>query len=96
MKLTLRIVDDQACPECGAIWGHKDEALNFPNRPKITGADNVTWWKCCNPECRVQYYEPKSGEIEDAVLSQEKGRELMAKVDAMDLPDIEDIFGGDE
>lgn len=42
---------DEACPECGAYWGHPNKALDFPNRPKV---DNH--WRCYNPECVCGFY----------------------------------------
>jgi hypothetical protein len=53
------IVDDEACPECGAMYGHENPAFDFPNRPKVDNA-----WKCYNPECEVAYYLPETGAVE--------------------------------
>ena len=62
----LIVVDDEnsACPQCGAYWGNPDESLNFPNRSKVGDAEGVWWWKCYNPECEVDFYDPASGRYE--------------------------------
>jgi hypothetical protein len=77
---TIVIVDDQACPGCGAIAGHPDPALDFPNRPKV---DNH--WKCYNPACDVGFYS--DGEIIEYALSDEDAaamnKRIAAQVDAM-------------
>lgn len=49
--ITVQVVPDQACPECGAYWGHPDRKLDWPNRAKVE--NNI---KCYNPECRVYFY----------------------------------------
>ncbi len=57
----IKVIDDSeiSCPECGAYWGHPDPKLNFPNRFK---ADDFC--RCYNPECKVNYYNPFTDEIE--------------------------------
>lgn len=96
--MEIRIVPDQACPTCGAMYGHTDKKLDFPNRPKVTDKEGVSWWKCCNSECDVGYYEPKSGRVE-AKITSEQAKELMEWVDAnfenFEVPDLKDLFGGD-
>lgn len=69
------IVDDQACPGCGAYWGNPDPALDFPNRVKVD-----THWKCYNPECEVGYYE--DGEIIELKPSPEEAAASIARVQA--------------
>jgi hypothetical protein len=95
MSITIRIVEDQPCPKCGATPGHEDPKLDYPNRPKVTGPDNVSWWRCYNPDCIVNYYAPDTGEVEIETLTPKEAKELMARIDKMPIPDIEDIFGGD-
>lgn len=58
------VVDDEACPQCGAVWGHTNPALDFPNRPKVGDENGVWWWRCYNPGCAVNYYDPDSGRTE--------------------------------
>lgn len=70
------IVDDEACPRCGAFASHPDEALRFPNRPKV---DN--YWKCYNPACEVGYYDPDSDFIE-LKPSDEEAAEMVARIKA--------------
>jgi hypothetical protein len=94
--MKIRIVADEACPKCGSIWGHEDEGLNFPNRPKVGDENGVWWWRCYNPDCSVEYYEPDSGEVEEQSLTKDQAQELMRKIDAMPIPDIPDILGGDK
>lgn len=63
MKIT--VVPDQACPGCGAYWGHPDPELDFPNRVKVD-----THWRCYNPACDVAFYE--DGEILEYELTPEQ------------------------
>ena len=56
---------DNPCPRCGAYWGHPDETLNFPNRSKVGDEQGVWWWRCYNPKCEVQYFDPISKRVED-------------------------------
>lgn len=60
-QVEFEVVDDEygQCPECGAYWGHEDEDLNYPNREKVD-----RYWKCYNPDCKVGYYHPETGDIE--------------------------------
>jgi hypothetical protein len=67
--MEIRIVNDQACPECGAYWGHPDPALDFPNRPKVDDD-----WKCYNPECRVGYY--RNGAVVEWKPTPERAAEI--------------------
>ena len=60
----IAIVPDQACPECGAAWGHANRPLDFPNRPKVTDGQGRWIWRCYNPACVVGYYQPETGIIE--------------------------------
>jgi len=55
--MKIVIVDDEACPLCGARWGHEDPALDFPNRPKVTDEEGE-WWRCYNPACVLGYWLP--------------------------------------
>lgn len=57
-EITITIVPDSPCPDCGAAWGHPDPALDFPNRPKVGGDDGVWYWRCYNPACPREYYIP--------------------------------------
>ena len=59
----IKIVDDNPCPVCGAYWGNPDPNLDYPNRAKV-GMDDGWWWKCYNPDCPVNYYNPKNGKTE--------------------------------
>ena len=63
-KITIKIVNDEACPHCGAFWGNPDKTLDFPNRSKVADDDGVWWWRCYNPACDVGYYEPETGCVE--------------------------------
>lgn len=60
--MNIEIVEDEACPDCGAFWG--SSTLDFPNRPKVALSDGIWWWKCYNPACTVAYYEPATGAVE--------------------------------
>ena len=71
----ITIVDDQACPRCGAYWGHPDPTLDFPNRIKV---DND--WKCYNPNCTCAYY--RDGRVLEDKLSPEAEAEMRARVQA--------------
>jgi len=62
--IKIKVVDDEACPACGSRWGHEDPRLDYPNRPKVGDKNNDWWWNCCNPNCKVAYYLPRTGEIE--------------------------------
>ena len=72
--MDIKIVDDEACPGCGAFWGHPDPSLDFPNRPKV---DND--FKCYNPDCEVGYYH--YGEIVEYVPSPERIEEIKKEVE---------------
>jgi hypothetical protein len=85
-KPTIKIVSDEQCPICGAIWGHEDKSLDFPNRPKVGDENGVWWWKCYNPKCEVGYYEPKSGEWEREPTKEEYEK-MMRKIDE-DMKDV--------
>lgn len=61
--VTVHIVSDEQCPHCGALWGHDDKALDFPNRPKVYD-EYGEWWRCYNPNCDIGYYNPQTGGIE--------------------------------
>ena len=56
-------IRDIPCPICGAYWGNPDPNLDFPNRPKV-GMEDGWWWRCCNSNCKVGYYNPENGGIE--------------------------------
>jgi hypothetical protein len=45
----IRIVEEQPCPYCGAI---------FPNRPKVHDGEGW-WWRCYTEDCVVRYYQPE-------------------------------------
>lgn len=60
--ITIVVIPDYPCPKCGSYWGHPDEKLNFPNRSKVALEDGVWWWRCYNPDCSVNYYEPLSNQ----------------------------------
>jgi hypothetical protein len=62
------VVPDEACPGCGAYWGHPDPSLDFPNRPKVDDA-----WKCYNPACEVGYYQD-GRMVERKATPEEKAR----------------------
>lgn len=62
--MEIKIVSDQPCPKCGSYWGNPNKNLDFPNRPKTCDHLERWWWKCYNPDCKVGYYLPKTGEIE--------------------------------
>lgn len=86
-KVTIYIVDDEACPGCNAIWGHEDESLDYPNRPKVTDEDGLSWWRCYNPDCNVGYYNPETGRKERKATPEEEAvmaeqiKEMMANID---------------
>lgn len=82
ITLTVKVVPDEACPECGAFWGHPDPALDYPNRTKVMDGDGW-WWRCYNPDCRVGYYNPETGGVEhrsSRELEQERADELRVRV----------------
>lgn len=58
----VQIVPDDSipCPGCSAYWGHPDPKLNFPNRFKVD-----TFCRCYNPDCKIAYYDPFSGAVEE-------------------------------
>jgi hypothetical protein len=62
-ELTIRIVDEEPCPSCGAKWTNDKGPLDFPNRPKVFD-EHGAWWRCYNPACAVSYYNPDTGEEE--------------------------------
>jgi hypothetical protein len=90
-EITISIVPDEACPKCGAIWGHEDKLLDYPNRPKVGDENGVWWWRCYNPKCPVSYYDPNTGEIEEDEITREQAKELMKQIDSMPIPDIPDL-----
>ena len=63
-QVTITIVPDEACPGCGAIWGHEDKELDFPNRTKVCDEEGHWWWRCYNPKCSVGYYQPETNQVE--------------------------------
>ena len=65
----IQIVSDEACPRCGAFWGHPDPSLDFPNRIKV---DND--WKCYNPNCTCGYY--RNGRVLENKPSPERLQEI--------------------
>lgn len=71
-KIRIKVVDDQACPVCGAIAGHPLERLNFQNRPKVCDEKGVWWWRCYNPDCICDYYDPNSGRWETKPTPEEE------------------------
>jgi hypothetical protein len=71
--MKLRIVDDQACPKCGAYWGHPKKALDWPNRIKVDDD-----WRCYNPKCDVAFYQ--DGQILEMELSPEDHKAMCEKV----------------
>jgi predicted DsbA family dithiol-disulfide isomerase len=73
--LGIRVVSDQACPRCGAFWGHPDPRLNFPNRIKVD-----TSWKCYNPDCTCAYYE--NGRVLENKLDEAETAAMHARVHA--------------
>ena len=62
--IEIKVVEDEKCPSCGASWGNPDPSLHFYNRPKVFEEDGTAWWRCYNPKCNVDYYEPYSGVCE--------------------------------
>ena len=55
-NVTIRRAEtENACPECGAYWGHSDPKLDYPNREKVYD-DEHAWLKCYNPMCYTQFY----------------------------------------
>jgi hypothetical protein len=93
-KTKVTIVDDEACPGCTSSWGNANPELDFPNRPKVGDNDGAWWWKCYNPNCKVDYYEPESGRF-DLALSPERAKELYQEVinyvDSLDIGAIDVI-----
>lgn len=57
--MDIKIVNDEACPSCGAYWGHPDPSLDFPNRVKVDHA-----FKCYNPDCALDYYDLTKDQVE--------------------------------
>ena len=87
---TIEIVDDEACPVCGAFWGHEDEALNFPNRTKVHDEDGW-WWRCYNPKCPVDYYNPDNGEWQRVPTPEEEKKiaaETKKYIDSIDFSKV--------
>ena len=80
----VTVVREEACPYCGAYWGHPDPRKNFPNRPKVYDEDGW-WWRCYNPDCPVGYYNPRARRVELAdSRSVEEGRKkpvIMLEID---------------
>jgi hypothetical protein len=89
--MKIKIVDDQACPQCNAIFGHPDKNLNFPNRPKVGDKQNRWWWKCCNPNCNVGYYLPETGEIELKPTPEEHAEMIKRVKEYVDSIDFDKI-----
>lgn len=62
--MDIKVVEDQPCPTCGAMWKtpdlDKDDPLDWPNRPKMEEG-GVWWWRCYNPQCSTDYYDPNTG-----------------------------------
>jgi hypothetical protein len=79
--IKVRVVSDQACPKCGAIWGHTDKSLDFPNRPKVSDDKGRGWWKCYNPECDVNYYLPETGEVDCTNLTEVDVQRIKKEID---------------
>ena len=71
--MDINIVSDQACPSCGAYWGHPDPDLDFPNRIKVDSD-----WRCYTPACDVGYY--RNGKILEYEPSEEEEREIKERV----------------
>lgn len=61
--MEIHIVSEQACPTCGAVAGHPDADLDWPNRTKVHDGE-YWWWRCYNPKCGTRYYLPETGETE--------------------------------
>lgn len=71
VRFGVRVLNDEACPRCGAYWGHPDPALDFPNRPKV---DND--WRCYNPNCSCAYY--RDGQVLENEPTPERRAEIQA------------------
>jgi hypothetical protein len=71
----ITVVNDEACPRCGAFWGNPNPELDFPNRPKV---DND--WKCYNPNCTCGYY--RNGRVLENKPSPERLEEIRAEAQA--------------
>jgi hypothetical protein len=63
---TFEIVANQACPLCGCDGSNSE----YPNRPKVHDGD-AWWWRCYDPNCMVDYYNPETGAW-DRVLTPEE------------------------
>ena len=61
--IVIKVVSDEPCPVCGAMWGHEDKSLDFCNRPKVAD-EHGWWWKCYNESCPCAYYNPEAGVFE--------------------------------
>jgi hypothetical protein len=79
----IQILSDEACPRCGAFWGHPDPALDFPNRPKVDNA-----FRCYNPNCSCAYYE------DGQVLENEPTPERLAEIQAEAHAHVEEMMRG--
>jgi hypothetical protein len=83
-EIGIVIVPDDygTCPRCGAFWGNPDKALDWPNRQKV---DNL--WKCYNPACSADYFDPERFVVVSEVLTAKELAEqevrVKAQVDAM-------------
>lgn len=64
--MKIEIVSDEPCPKCGAYWGHPEPELDYPNRPKVQDENEVWWWRCYNPKCSVDYYDPETDAVEES------------------------------
>lgn len=60
VPMTIVVVPDEPCPGCRAMADDEDPALDFPNRPKVQDEDGVWWWRCYNPACAVDLYDPET------------------------------------
>lgn len=72
-RIRIQVVPDQACPVCGAYWGHPDDKLDWPNRVKVDSD-----WKCFNPECDVAYY--RDGQVIEYELPEDEKQALYDRV----------------
>lgn len=50
-QIKIVVVAETLCPLC-------EGGDEFFNRPKVGDEDGSWWWRCYNPDCEVDYYNP--------------------------------------
>lgn len=80
-KVSIKIVETENCPKCGG-------GEEFCNSPKVGDENGEWWWKCCNPDCKVGMYLPRTGEWEEE-LTEEEAQKIMKEMDQIDFGKIE-------